>query len=351
MESRKVQKVGASTLSVSLPKEWAQTHHVSKGDIMLFENLKDGSLRIYPNALTDAHAERIERVYLVNADLCTEPNMLGRVVIGNYVIGRNHVRIRAKSRIKSEHLQEVRRAVNKLMGLGIMMETPEEIELQCSIDPSRFPMETVMKRLYTIGATMQKEAVEAIERRDRRLAEDARDREDEADMIYWLGLRLLLTAQSDPQLAERIGIHYKLPILGNRLIMKNLETIADYANSIAQNALRIFDTDTLLDPGLVKKIRRASDLSASVVSDSLSCIFSHDMHLANKAIETKKEVEDLEGEIVMIAVRSYEDPIVVASLRALAWSLRRIAEYGTEIAVIGINRYLERDSALCRAEP
>ncbi len=350
MDSRKVQKVGASTLSVSLPKEWVEAHGVGKGDILLFDNLKDGSLRIFPNTWKDTQMNRVDRVYLVNADLCTEPNMLARVVVGNYVIGRNHIRIKAKKRIKSEHIHEVRTAVGKLMGLGIMLETPDEIELQCSIDPSRFPMETVMKRLYTIGSTMQKEAIEALERGDRRLAEDARDREDEADMIYWLGLRLLLTAQSDPQLAEKIGIHDALPILGNRLIMKNLETIADYANSIANNVIRIFDSGTTLDPAIVRKIRRASDLAASVVADSLSCIFSHDMHLANKAIETKKQVEELEGDILPMAVKKYDDPLVVASIRALTWSLRRISEYASEIAVIGINRYLERESPLCRAQ-
>ena len=40
----------------------------------------------------------------------------------------------------------------------------------------------------------------------------------------------------------------------------------------------------------------------------------------------------------------------MASLRAVAWSVRRIAEYGSEIAVIGINRYLERESAICKRE-
>ena len=348
MESRKVQKVGASTLSVSLPRAWAHEHGLAKGDIVLFDNLRDGTLRILPPSI--GATQKDEVVHVVNADLCDEAGMLGRVVVGLYVIGRSSIRIRSKGRIKSDHLQEVRGAVNKLHGLGIMMETADEIELQCSIDASRFPMETVIKRLYTIASTMQKEAIEALERSDIALAKDAMGREDEADMIYWLALRLLLSAQASPQLAEKIGIHDQLPIVGNRLIAKNLEHVADYANNVAENVLRLLHEKATLDRELVRLFRKQSDTAGSLVQDALACIFAHDLHLANRAIEAKGKVESLEEDILRRVLASHDDPAVVAALRSIAWSLRRIAEYGAEIAVIGINRYLERPTQLCHPE-
>lgn len=346
IESRKVQKVGTSTLSISLPKEWAEKQGVSKGDILLFEDMRDGSLRVARSGVGEPK-ER-DAVFIVNADLAVDKGMLGRIVVGNYVIGRNHIVIHSKTRIKSDHLREVREAVNKLMGLGIMLETSDTIELQCSIDTSRFPMETVIKRLYTIGATMQKEAIEALVKRDRQLALDARGREDEADMVYWLALRLLLTAQLDPQVAEQIGIHEQLPIVGNRLICKNLEHVADYADAVAKSAIDILDAGVEVEAPLVKKLQRMSELSARIVADGLACIFTHDLKLANKAIEAKGDVERMEDEILNETLKKYEDPALVAAIRAVAWSNRRIAEYGSEIAVIGINRYLERESNICK---
>jgi phosphate uptake regulator len=347
MESRKVQKVGAATLSVSLPKAWVREQKLRKGDILLFDTLKDGSLQVRPSAATEeAAAEQIE--YVIDADLCEEPGMLARVVVGNYVIGRNALRIRSKGRIQSAHIREVREAVHKLHGLDIMTETSGEIELQCSIDPSRFQMETVIKRLYTIGVTMQKEAVEALEQGDRRLAEDAMGREDEADMMYWLALRLLLSAQMDPGLAEKIGIHEQLPILGNRLIAKNLEHVADYADNIARNAVRLIDAGTTLDKTFLKRLRKTSDLSAQIVTDGLACICSHDLKRANQAIELKRDVEKLEEELMESVVKKSDDAVYVAGVRSIAWALRRIAEYGSEIAVIGINRFLERPSHVCK---
>ena len=344
VESRKVQKVGTSTLAVSLPKRWAESHHLQKGDVVLFEDLRDGSLRI--KAGEPGTGGRENAVYVVDADKAVDKGMLGRIVVGSYVIGRNHVIIRSANRIKSEHLREVRGAVNKLMGLGIMLETSDTIELQCSVDAARFPMGMLIKRLYTIGATMQKEAIEALATGNARMAEDARDREDEADMLYWLALRLILTAQADPEVAEKIGLRHQLPIVGNRLICKNLEHVADYADNIARNALDIMAMDIELDDKLVRRLRRCSDIAGSIVADGLSCIFSHDIRLANKAIEARDEVEALESQILDHTLRTGEDPALVASVRAIAWSLRRIAEYGSEIAVIGINRYLERDSTI-----
>lgn len=346
VESRKVQKVGTSTLSVSLPKDWAEKTGIEKGDILLFEDLRDGSLRIAPSKLGGPKIR--DAVYVVNADLAVDKGMLGRIVVGNYVIGRNHLVVKSKTRIKSEHIAEVRNSVAKLMGLGIMLETPDTIELQCSIDASRFPMETVIKRLYTIGATMQKEAVESLATRDPRLAQDARGREDEADMVYWLALRLLLTAQVDPQVAEQIGIVDQLPIVGNRLICKNLEHVADYADNIAKSVLDILARDAEVEAPLLKRIQRVSDVSARIVQDGLACIFSHDLRLANKAIEAQGEVERIEEEILTDILKKHDDPALVASLRSVAWSIRRIAEYGSEIAVIGINRYLERESNICK---
>src|SRR5688500_17623631 len=69
-ESRKVQKVGTSTLSVSLPKDWAERVGIQKGDILLFEDLRDGSLRVAPSRAASGKAG--DAVYVINADLCTD---------------------------------------------------------------------------------------------------------------------------------------------------------------------------------------------------------------------------------------------------------------------------------------
>jgi len=347
MESRKVQKVGASTLSISLPKDWVERWSVHKGDVLLIETTKDGSLRL-TTSKEGAGAPRRETEVTVNADLCDEPGLLGRVVVGNYIVGRDLIRIRSKTRIRSKHLAEVRAAASKLHGLGIMQETPDEIELQCSVDPAKFPIETVMKRLYTIGATILREATEALVKGDGALAKDAMGREDEADTMYWLLLRLLLHAQLDPVMAERMGIHEQLPIVGNRLIAKSLEGVADYGETMAKHALGIVELGQEVDADMLQSFRAIGEASGRVVADGLASVFTHDIKLANRAIESGAQCEADADKLAEEVTRKVHDPVAVANLRAIAFAMRRVAEHGAEIALIGVNRYLERPSAICK---
>jgi phosphate uptake regulator len=46
MEPRRIQKVGYSTLSVSIPMNWAKKMNVKKGDIVFLNEETDGALRI-----------------------------------------------------------------------------------------------------------------------------------------------------------------------------------------------------------------------------------------------------------------------------------------------------------------
>src|ERR1051326_8707667 len=120
VEGRKVQKVGTSTLSVSLPTDWAERTGVEKGDILLFEDLRDGSLRVSPSGASGPKAS--DAVFVVSADLALDRGMLGRIVVGNYVLGRSHLVIKSKTRIRSEQIREVRDAASNLTGMGIMLE-------------------------------------------------------------------------------------------------------------------------------------------------------------------------------------------------------------------------------------
>ena len=48
MESRKIQRVGYSTFSISLPKEWVENTGLKQGDLIMIATEKDGSLKLIP---------------------------------------------------------------------------------------------------------------------------------------------------------------------------------------------------------------------------------------------------------------------------------------------------------------
>src|SRR2546426_12811439 len=87
MESRKIQKVGAATLTLSLPKEWAARRNLKKGDPVFL--LEEGdTLRVLPGPVAEER-QRAQKEFIVDADLCDVPGMLERVIVGNYVLGRD----------------------------------------------------------------------------------------------------------------------------------------------------------------------------------------------------------------------------------------------------------------------
>ena len=236
VESRKLQKVGYSTITVSLPNAWVKQNNVKAGDLVFVLPERDGSLRIIPSEI--AQREEAEE-YVINADACSEQGMLERIIVGSYILGRDVMRVTAKERIGKEHTDEIRRIVRKLIGLGILEETPNNILLQCSVDPTKFKLDMLVRRLSLIASTILTEATQALVEKNDALAEEAINREDEADMIYYLAVRLLLSAQAKPEIAEQLGFSDLLFIPATRLILQYLELIADYSEDVARDVLSL----------------------------------------------------------------------------------------------------------------
>ncbi len=349
MESRKVQKVGYSSLAVSLPHGWIEEVGLKKGDEVVFIRGEDGSLRIIPSRLVKKEEEI--REIIINAMVCDEPGMLERAIVGNYVLGRDVIRIIASGRIKPSHVEEIRRVIKKLMGIGIVEETSTQIILQCSIDPSRFPINTVMRRLYVISSIMYKEAVQALIDSDYDLALEVIRREEEADMMYWLTVRLLLSAIYDRSIADKIGIRDLRHIVGNRAIAQRLEHMADLACNVAEDYIKIKECSAegkVDDKVLIDKISSLNEQIYDLTHKAIEALLTGDVKLASSVINIRKKtvkptVEVLVGEVITRIPNSCG----AVFLSDIVLSMGRVADICKEIAEVAINRALEKSSKLC----
>ena len=349
MESRKIQKVGAATLTISLPKEWVTQRNLKKGDQVFIVEEGD-SLRILPGPAMEERQRKWE-TYVIDADLADEPGLLERIIVGNYVLGRQKIIVRSATRLRSEHIEEVRRTSKKLMGLGIIEETSNKITLQCALDPANYPLDALVKRLYNLGATMLEEAVEAMVTGDRRLAEDAIKREDDADMMYWLILRLVLSAQVDEALVELLGMRSRLEIAGYRVIARDLETVADYCEVIARNVISLLDMKTEISPSFAKQLKELSEAVTEIYSKAIGGLLSRDIKQANDAIRQQEAIIKREHDLLRLMLKDYDDTKVIIPLRTIINGIIEMSEYGNSIAVIAFNRYLEKPTNLSRPAP
>lgn len=344
VESRKIQKVGAATLTISLPKAWVTQRNLRKGDQVFL--VEDGdALKVLPGPAMEERRRQSEET-IIDADLCDEDGMLERVIVGSYVLGRQKVIIKSAARLRSEHLREIREATRRLMGVGVIEETSSRVVLQCSLDPSNYPLDVLVKRLYNLGATMLEEAIEALVTGDRRLAEDAIHREDDADMMYWLILRLVLSAQLDEALVERLGMRSRLEIAGYRVIARDLETVADHCEEIARAALVLLDAEAEVSTGMSRLLREQAEAVTEMFAKAIGGLLSRDLKQANEAIRMYGSIETRGQDLAKQLLKDDDSLKVVLPFRQIIMGIESMAEYGRSIAVIAFNRYLEKPSNL-----
>jgi phosphate uptake regulator len=334
LESRKVQKVGYSTVTVSLPRKWVKQNNINPGDLVFLIFEKDGTLKIAPSQITQR--EEAEEC-IINADVCDEKGMLERIIVGSYILGRDVIRITSPNRIEKAHVEEIRRIVRKLIGLGILEETSKNILLQCSLDPTKFKLDMLIRRLSLIASTILAEAMQAFLEKNKSLAEEAIKREDEADTIYYLAVRLLLSAQLNPEIAEQIGATEVLFIPATRLILQYLELIADYSEDIAKKIIELEIRRYKLGKVVIEKIYHLSELAQTIFQKALECVFTRDLKVANGVLELRNVLE-IESESLMRELPE------IPYLRAIISCLNKIADLGATMADIAINRALEDPS-------
>lgn len=339
METRKLQKVGYSTLSVSLPSEWVKENGLKRGDTLFLTPEGDGSLKLFPSELVK-EKEEVEE-YICNADLCIDPKMMERIVVGNYILGREVFSVISSERMSSEHIEEIRGIVRKLIGLGIVEETPDHITLQCSVDPRKFHLDMLLRRLSIISLTIVKEALQALVDLDESLANDAINREDEADMMCMLAMRLLISAQRRREVAEEIGLKDPLHILYYGLMLRYLEQVADYAEEIARRVVPLLKKyKDRLPRWVIEKLSNLNDLAHDLVLKAVDAFFIGDIKIANSLLDMLTFIE-VERDRLMTELPE------LPHLRGILWDINRIADNGAGIALIAINNTLEKKTKIC----
>ncbi|MEM3579029.1 MAG: phosphate uptake regulator PhoU [Candidatus Bathyarchaeia archaeon] len=334
MEIRKVQRVGHSTMTVSLPTEWVKEQGIKPRDMLFLIPERDGSLKIMPRHV--AQREEADE-YVVNADACDEPGVLERIIVGSYILGRDVIRVISANRIGKDHVNEVRRIVQKLIGLGILEETSKSILLQCSIDSTKFKLDMLIRRLALIASTILSEAMQGFKEKKYDLVEEAIAREDEADKIYYLAVRLLLSAQVKPAIAEEVGMVDVIFIPAARLILQYLELVADYSEDLAREVLEMEVYRNRLHEDFVNRIFHLSELTQTILQKSIECIFARDLKVANQLLELQKTLEIESNRLMREAPE-------IPYIRSILSCLSKIADKGATIAEIAINRALEDPS-------
>ena len=338
METRKVQRLGPSTLAMTLPAEWASAHNVEKGDEVSLRMGGKGTLTVLPESVQSEESEAIIHAENLDADA------VERAIVAQYVLGRRiiHVEAPEDQTLESAHINAVYNAETQLMGLGVIEETPERIAIRCSVDPEDFTLDNLLERLESTGSTMRNEAGKALAHGNPDLAQRALNRERQANKIFVLLLRLIFTAYQNPTLARAVELDSGFPLIGYRSIAKNLELTADNAEDIAEITLEA-DGHTLdVDGQTMRRIREFTDQVDEITAKAVQAAVERDY---DKTLEVRAlfhEIGDRESEILSDLPEMDNDSLL--AVREVLVSLQQTAQYAMRNAEIAANLALNEES-------
>lgn len=207
-ETRKLQLVGGSTLSVSVPKAWAEQAGLKPGDRILLEPLPCGALRI--GAVQSAPARAGTRQVLDVTSLTAK--QVEQRVIALYLSGRDYVEVTARGAVPPGTLTMLETLPRRINGLEIVEQRADRVVLHDMIDPSDFKPQQAFDRHYGLASRMQRDILSGVAQGDPDLCDAALLRKQDIDRLGWTTSkqhRLLLQRAYDG-LASDLPPHHVL---------------------------------------------------------------------------------------------------------------------------------------------
>ncbi|MCW4017756.1 MAG: phosphate uptake regulator PhoU [Candidatus Bathyarchaeota archaeon] len=335
-EQRKLQITGGSTYILSLPKDWIIRNQLKKGSAMMLREEEDGSLVILPPKLTKKEKQDEAYIRVTPNDY---PDAVMRKAISAYLIGYNILHIKAQgqqplsSKVRN-HLKNFAR--NYLVGTEIVIDTPNELTLQVLLNYPELTVQSALSRMAIIAASMHKEALNSLRKMDNTTAKSVIETDREVNRFGLYIVRLLKLAVLNARMVKEIGLDNPRTCIGYRLIAKAVERTADHATKIAEKVILL---KTPVNEELLQKIEILSNLAISMFESSVEALFKRDYNLAESVIEKLGQAHKLEREaVISVKDASIEE---VANLRLAIESVRRTAEYASDISEVVLNMNVE----------
>ncbi|MFX1473950.1 MAG: PhoU domain-containing protein [Promethearchaeota archaeon] len=336
VETRKIQLTGGATYIVSLPKRWAERAGLKPGsDVQLIP--QDQHSIVIQTAASLEGAELSKSRMSVDARTPTED--IVRDFITQYLAGFDIIQIDL-TQAPADKRMPIKNAIRSLLiGVEVINETTDNLTIQCFLGPASLPFLNAFDRMEVLVRSMQTDAVTALITRDKKLAEEVVQRDTEIDRFYFYIVRQLTVAVDRRELIQKIGLSSPRACLDYRQAVKSIERAGDHATRLAELAASLaLAPDTGHPPALLKMHERAE----SIFQDALESLRILDVPLAHRTIRRVREVADLEEHGIRTLLSGEYSIEAVIPLRLAFESLRRIAEYGSDIAEIAINLSVER---------
>ncbi len=349
--ARRLGRAGPHTLAVSLPRSWLLRHGLERGDTVWLALREDGRIEVAP-AAPGAPADLPGPCLTVRSPHFEEPDELARTVFGAYVVGYERIELVDEEGFGPGCRSRIEATARSLLGLETVLSEPHTVTLVSFLDVGKDTIPKIVARSGTVVDEMAEMLADALRtgtpRLGERLGERLRERESEADRLYALTLRQLMLAQQDPVLARALRVEESRDLLGNRVVAKVLEEIADLlcrAGPELRTGLAGRAIPATLRANLVSHLEGLRGM----VREALHALGSGDSAGAHRVLrERDRSVETLRATEAILA-RARLPRRQTAALAVVAWGLATAGRLCGTIAEVALNASLH-STGLPRAD-
>ena len=334
---RKIQFTGKSSYIVSLPKEWIKDHGIKQGDQVSVVRQGSSVLEIKPVSFGRRTTQDSATLIITSKD---DKHTITRKLISLYFLHYKTIYVvQENGRVEPNQRNAIRNTVKKiLMGAEITADSTNEITIQVLINLVELSIDGAFKRMLHLSKAMQNDALLALRENNKELAQEVLNSDDDVDRFSFYIIRQLTIAIENSHMLEEMGFTNARDCMGYRIVVKNIERLADHAVSLSQD---ILDFENTIPDKIIDKIQEMSDFSLNVIDDTCLALFKNDYAGAEKAIGESHNISKYEKKVIDL-IKTIKNEETAFRVRRIVENIRRISEYASDIGEVVLNMNVEK---------
>jgi len=328
-ETRKLQRLGGTSLYVSLPKRWTDKIQLKQGDKVTLILQPDGAMSIYPTAKQEKPREIILDV---NAE--DSRQSLKRAITAAYVDGFDIIKMKAEERLLEEQQDIIREVIDGLFGLEVIEVTRNMITVQCLLKQT-LPIEKTIQRIHNIIMSMLTETISALKEQDVRLVKGLTRRMHDIKRLSLVTHRLLRSLILFPSSPEQTNVAL-IDCADYQQILYIITEIADNVNKISESVMTL--GDYALPKYILNPLYQTCIHIQEFYDESIRVLLSKDIQRANRLLDSTITLDNLWKLFIEANEKSGISSLALSYAYLLMDNLKQIQQYAAEIAEITIDR-------------
>ena len=357
METRKIQRVGGGTYTVSVPKRWAVEHDLDAGaEVRLYAH-GDGSIVVRSAERDGAALDRTEIDIGVGDDGESVgdddseggnagPELVRRLLRAAYAAGYETVTLRPRDTLTDDQLRAARRTNRGLVGTEVVADAPEEFALHNVLGTRDVSVRQTVVQLRFVARSALGQAAVAFDGGREADLERLRERAEEADRLFEMVARHLNRSLVSMAELDRLGVD-RPALFDYYVTAEELAAITELSVAVGGVAA---DFSTAVGDRLAARLEETADDAEASVAAAATAVLE-----GASAVDAHGVVADCDGVAAVlddVEAAIFDDPDAsfdgtAADARALTRlldALGRIADHSAEIGTVAMRAAMRPDA-------